>query len=82
MSLWLRYDLTVRGSDSAIHNFNDSVVLKLSEIHIYNDAARPHPPPMALGIAAASREGRGHSGRRHLHDQVEQCWDLAWRRRR
>lgn len=42
---WLRYDLTARGSDSAIHTINDTVVLKLSKIRIYNDANKPNKTP-------------------------------------
>lgn len=42
---WLRYDLTARGSDSAIHTVNDTVVLKLSNIRIYNDAGRANKTP-------------------------------------
>ncbi len=42
---WLRYDLTARGSDSAIHMVNDTVVLKLSKIRIFNDATRANKTP-------------------------------------
>jgi hypothetical protein len=42
---WLRYDLTARGSDSAIHMVNDTIVLKLSNIRIFNDANRANKTP-------------------------------------
>lgn len=35
---WLRYELVARGADSAIHIVNDTVVLKLWNIRIWNDS--------------------------------------------
>jgi Domain of Unknown Function (DUF1080) len=40
---WLRFELVARGSDSAIHIINDTVVLKLSNIRIYNDKQNNTP---------------------------------------
>ncbi len=34
---WLRYELVARGSDSAFHIVNDTVVFRLSNIRIYSD---------------------------------------------
>ncbi len=35
---WLRFELVARGSDSAIHIVNDTVVMRLWNIRIFNDA--------------------------------------------
>jgi hypothetical protein len=40
---WLRYELVVRGSDSAIHIVNDTVVFKLWNIRIYKDTENKTP---------------------------------------
>ena len=40
---WLRFELVVRGADSAIHIINDTVVFKLWNIRIFNDNANKTP---------------------------------------
>ncbi len=40
---WLRFELVVRGADSAIHIINDTVVFKLWNIRIFNDVANKTP---------------------------------------
>lgn len=40
---WLRYELVVRGPDSAIHIINDTVVFKLWNIRIYQDTENKTP---------------------------------------
>jgi hypothetical protein len=41
---WLRYELVARGSDSALHVVNDTVVFRLSNIRIYNDQTTNKTP--------------------------------------
>jgi hypothetical protein len=40
---WLRYELVLRGSDSAFHIINDTVVFKLWNIRIYKDTENNTP---------------------------------------
>ncbi|MEO7427530.1 MAG: family 16 glycoside hydrolase [Fibrobacteria bacterium] len=55
---WLRFELVVRGSDSAIHIINDTVVFRLSNLRVYNDKANNTPDgPVDHGGFGLQSEG-------------------------
>lgn len=57
-SRWLRFELVARGSDSAIHIINDTVVFRLSNLRVYNDKANNTPDgPVDHGGIGLQAEG-------------------------
>jgi Domain of Unknown Function (DUF1080) len=55
---WMRYELVVRGSDSAIHIINDTVVFKLWNIRVFNDNQNNTPNgPYSRGAFSLQSEG-------------------------
>lgn len=55
---WMRYELVVRGADSAIHIINDTVVFKLWNIRVFNDNQNNTPNgPYSKGAFSLQSEG-------------------------
>ena len=68
---WLRYLLIARGSDSATHIVNDTVVLTLSNIRIFNDSTKNTGSTASNSSSASNKTPNGPYGSGGLGLQSE-----------